>query len=103
MLAFTASKVKSINFKPMTKEMMRCYNFSITHYTRSAHKNNHIMLNTLQGNLDRVTFWMKVDNYFDLEALITGTPGSPYEKGFFKLDIHLPERHPFEPPIGCVL
>jgi ubiquitin-conjugating enzyme E2 T len=36
----------------------------------------------------------------DLEAVIVGPPDSPFEKGFFKLKIHLPERYPFEPPQG---
>jgi ubiquitin-conjugating enzyme E2 T len=29
---------------------------------------------------------------------VVGPAGSPYEKGVFKLSIHVPERYPFEPP-----
>ena len=37
----------------------------------------------------------------DLEAVIVGPPETPFEKGFFKIRVHLPDRYPFEPPQGC--
>jgi len=33
------------------------------------------------------------------EAIIDGPPDSPYEGGRFKVDIGIPERYPFEPPM----
>ncbi|KAG2222156.1 hypothetical protein INT45_007173 [Circinella minor] len=33
-----------------------------------------------------------------LEAYIKGPPDSPYEKGTFRLDIHIPSEYPFSPP-----
>ncbi|XP_013397017.1 ubiquitin-conjugating enzyme E2 T [Lingula anatina] len=45
-----------------------------------------------------ISCW-SVENSIDhLEAQIIGGEGTPYEGGVFKLDIHLPERYPFEPP-----
>jgi ubiquitin-conjugating enzyme E2 T len=35
----------------------------------------------------------------DLEAIIAGTEGTPYENANFKLSIQLPDNYPFSPPI----
>ena len=36
--------------------------------------------------------------YTNIVVQIPGPKDSPYEKGFFKLDIEIPEEYPFEPP-----
>jgi ubiquitin-conjugating enzyme E2 T len=56
-----------------------------------------------QGPPAGVSCWSADDSLMDLEAVIVGPPDSPFEKGFFKLKIHLPERYPFEPPQGELL
>ncbi|KAG0288676.1 Ubiquitin-conjugating enzyme E2 T [Linnemannia gamsii] len=38
------------------------------------------------------------DNIVHLQAEIAGPEDSPYHGGSFKIDIHIPERYPFEPP-----
>jgi len=42
--------------------------------------------------------WSHGDSLESLEANITGSTGSPYEAGVFKLTIQIPVRYPFEPP-----
>nr|GEY72781.1 probable ubiquitin-conjugating enzyme E2 37 [Tanacetum cinerariifolium] len=34
-----------------------------------------------------------------IHALIQGLEGTVYEKGVFKIDIQIPERYPFQPPV----
>ncbi|KAI7829498.1 ubiquitin-conjugating enzyme/RWD-like protein [Gamsiella multidivaricata] len=38
------------------------------------------------------------DNIVHLQAELTGPADTPYEGGVFKIDIHIPEKYPFEPP-----
>ncbi|KAG0081253.1 Ubiquitin-conjugating enzyme E2 T [Linnemannia elongata] len=38
------------------------------------------------------------DNIVHLQAEIAGPEDSPYHGGSFKIDIHIPDRYPFEPP-----
>ncbi|KAI1295898.1 Ubiquitin-conjugating enzyme E2 T [Mortierella claussenii] len=38
------------------------------------------------------------DNIVHLQAELAGPKDTPYAGGIFKLDIHIPERYPFEPP-----
>ncbi|KAF9137329.1 Ubiquitin-conjugating enzyme E2 T [Linnemannia schmuckeri] len=38
------------------------------------------------------------DNIVHLQADIAGPEDSPYHGGSFKIDIHIPDRYPFEPP-----
>lgn len=45
-----------------------------------------------------ITCCPKDDALNQYEAVISGTPGTPYEGGKFKLTINIPERYPFEPP-----
>ncbi|GKD46740.1 probable ubiquitin-conjugating enzyme E2 37 [Tanacetum coccineum] len=34
-----------------------------------------------------------------LNLMIQGLEGTVYEKGVFKIDIQIPERYPFQPPV----
>ncbi|CAH1785981.1 unnamed protein product [Owenia fusiformis] len=45
-----------------------------------------------------ISCWNKNDSIEELEARIIGTDDTPYAQGVFKLEIHIPERYPFEPP-----
>ncbi|KAF4018742.1 hypothetical protein G4228_010244 [Cervus hanglu yarkandensis] len=45
-----------------------------------------------------ITCWQNGDRMEDLRAQILGGANTPYEKGVFKLEVHIPERYPFEPP-----
>ncbi|KAJ1074616.1 hypothetical protein K5549_001311 [Capra hircus] len=47
-----------------------------------------------------ITCWQDGDRMEDLRAQILGGANTPYEKGVFKLEVHIPEsqRYPFEPP-----
>nr|XP_054756867.1 ubiquitin-conjugating enzyme E2 T-like [Lytechinus pictus] len=45
-----------------------------------------------------ISCWMKDDDVTRLEAKILGGESTPYAEGVFKLDIHIPDRYPFEPP-----
>ncbi|XP_010829367.1 PREDICTED: ubiquitin-conjugating enzyme E2 T isoform X3 [Bison bison bison] len=45
-----------------------------------------------------ITCWQYGDRMEDLRAQILGGANTPYEKGVFKLEVHIPERYPFEPP-----
>lgn len=38
------------------------------------------------------------DDFSQLEAVIPGPKGSPYEDGLFKLSIQFGEQYPFRPP-----
>ncbi|KAF9995070.1 Ubiquitin-conjugating enzyme E2 T [Entomortierella chlamydospora] len=38
------------------------------------------------------------DNILHLKAELTGPKDTPYTGGIFKLDIHIPDRYPFDPP-----
>jgi ubiquitin-conjugating enzyme (huntingtin interacting protein 2) len=38
------------------------------------------------------------DSFTDLRGEISGPPDTPYEKGVFLLEIHVPETYPFNPP-----
>ncbi|KAF8931003.1 Ubiquitin-conjugating enzyme E2 T [Dissophora ornata] len=38
------------------------------------------------------------DNIVHLQAELNGPTETPYEGGTFKIEIHIPERYPFEPP-----
>ena len=38
------------------------------------------------------------DNLYKWEAYIKGPPDSPFSNGWFKLDFHLPQNYPIEPP-----
>ncbi|KAF9388804.1 Ubiquitin-conjugating enzyme E2 T [Mortierella sp. AD011] len=38
------------------------------------------------------------DNILHLKAELTGPKDTPYAGGIFKLDIHIPDRYPFDPP-----
>eukprot|EP00833_Pecoramyces_ruminatium_P017486 jgi/Orpsp1_1/1191518/evm.model.d7180000086561.1 len=42
--------------------------------------------------------WPSETNIRHLYAQIRGYEKTPYENGIFKLDIHIPDRYPFEPP-----
>ncbi|ORX87042.1 hypothetical protein BCR32DRAFT_198328 [Anaeromyces robustus] len=42
--------------------------------------------------------WPSETNMRHLHAQIRGYEKTPYENGIFKLDIHIPDRYPFEPP-----
>ncbi|KAI8928812.1 ubiquitin-conjugating enzyme/RWD-like protein [Entophlyctis helioformis] len=47
-----------------------------------------------------VTAWAESESsLFRLSAVVQGLEGSPYEGGHFKLDIQIPARFPFEPPV----
>jgi len=45
-----------------------------------------------------ISCWMKEEIVGHLEAQIVGGEDTPYNGGIFTLDIHLPDRYPFEPP-----
>ncbi|KAL3701516.1 hypothetical protein R1sor_019538 [Riccia sorocarpa] len=45
-----------------------------------------------------VCAWPCDDSLSHLQAQIQGPEGTVYAKGVFKLEIHVPERYPFEPP-----
>eukprot|EP00057_Strongylocentrotus_purpuratus_P006671 XP_011661145.1 PREDICTED: ubiquitin-conjugating enzyme E2 T [Strongylocentrotus purpuratus] len=45
-----------------------------------------------------VICWMKDGDATRLEAQILGGESTPYAGGIFKLEIHIPDRYPFEPP-----
>ncbi|KAG8461302.1 hypothetical protein KFE25_010489 [Diacronema lutheri] len=45
-----------------------------------------------------VSVWPKESKLTELEAVLAGPEGSPYESGLFRLDITLSARYPFEPP-----
>ncbi|KAI8348488.1 ubiquitin-conjugating enzyme/RWD-like protein, partial [Mortierella sp. GBAus27b] len=38
------------------------------------------------------------DNIMHLQAEFTGPPDTPYSGGTFKMEIHIPDKYPFEPP-----
>ena len=46
-----------------------------------------------------IYMWMKDDQTNQLEAIIEGPEGSPYEKGEFRLDITIPDNYPHVPPV----
>jgi len=43
--------------------------------------------------------WPKDDSINCLEATLQGPEDTPYEKGVFRLEIIVPDRYPFEPPV----
>lgn len=45
-----------------------------------------------------ISCWMVNDRIDNLQANILGGEDTPYCGGIFKLDIHVPERYPFQPP-----
>lgn len=46
-----------------------------------------------------IYMWIKDDNITQLEAIIEGPEGSPYEKGEFRLEISIPDGYPNIPPV----
>nr|CAB3267454.1 ubiquitin-conjugating enzyme E2 T-like [Phallusia mammillata] len=46
-----------------------------------------------------ISCWLEEPDKFHLKAQIIGCEGTPYENGVFSIDIILPDRYPFEPPL----
>ncbi len=46
-----------------------------------------------------MSLWPVSDRLDQLEAIVLGPEDSPYAGGAFKLDVTVPERYPFEPPV----
>lgn len=46
-----------------------------------------------------ISCWAKNETLDRLEAVVQGSVGSPYENGSFHIDITIPNRYPFEPPL----
>uniref|UniRef100_T1IND6 Ubiquitin-conjugating enzyme E2 T n=1 Tax=Strigamia maritima TaxID=126957 RepID=T1IND6_STRMM len=46
-----------------------------------------------------ISCWLKDDEYSQLEANVLGPMQTPYENGVFKLEIKIPNKYPFAPPI----
>jgi len=45
-----------------------------------------------------VSAWLCEDNISNLNAVIQGPEGTPYENGIFKLELNIPDRYPNDPP-----
>lgn len=47
-----------------------------------------------------ISYYLKTEDQLDiLEADMMGPSDSPYEDGLFKLEITIPDKYPFEPPM----
>jgi len=46
-----------------------------------------------------ISCWNINDKLDELRASILGNEESPFESGIFKLEINIPNRYPFEPPV----
>jgi ubiquitin-conjugating enzyme E2 D/E len=49
-------------------------------------------------DITNISAGMKDNNLFEWEAFIVGPIDTPYEGGIFKVDIHIPQNYPFNPP-----
>eukprot|EP00921_Rhytidocystis_pertsovi_P003020 GHVQ01005032.1.p1 GENE.GHVQ01005032.1~~GHVQ01005032.1.p1 ORF type:complete len:140 (+),score=18.76 GHVQ01005032.1:342-761(+) len=52
-----------------------------------------------EDKTDEVDAHMTDDNLFSWKGYIKGPEGTPYEKGFFVIDITIPSDYPYTPPV----